>query len=170
MNPDPKTCPVCGVGTLVAHRHERKETLDSHSYVIRGLLHSICDHCNERVTTPDQLRQNKRLIADARVRAVAERDQAQRLKPCDILRIRKNLGITQAQAARVFGGGANAFSKYENGEVEPSDGMERLLRLAASVPVAAKWLLRRAGLPGELVQDPRRTQPEAVIAALQRMK
>jgi len=78
--------------------------------------------------------------------AVAERDRAQRLTPADIVRIRKKLGLTQAQAARVFGGGINAFSKYEDNEVEPSDGMETLLRLSDSVSEAAAWLLRRGGV------------------------
>lgn len=97
---------------------------------------------------------SKRAIVAARNRAVAERDRGQRLTATDILRIRKTLGLTQAQAARVFGGGPNAFGKYESGEVAPSDGMEKLLRLADSVPAAAAWLLRRVGLAMELAVEP----------------
>lgn len=140
-------CPVCGEGHLVEHTHARDAELEGYSYVVKGLRHSLCDHCGEDITTPDQSRYNKRAIIEARNRAVAERDRAQRLSPTDILRIRKTLGLTQVQAARVFGGGPNAFGKYENAEVGPSDGMEKLLRLAEEVPEARVWLLRRAGLP-----------------------
>jgi len=139
--------PLCGEGRLVEHAHERDCNIEDHTYVVSGLRHSLCSHCGEDITTPDQSRHNKRTIIEARNQAVAERDRAQRLVPADTLRIRKTLGLTQVQAARVFGGGPNAFGKYENAEVAPSDGMEKLLRLADQVPEATAWLMRRAGLP-----------------------
>jgi len=169
MNTDLGICPLCGVGKLVEHRDERQSEIDGYKIVIQGLLHSECAECSEHVTTPDQSRHNKRIISDARARAVVERDRLQRLSPADILRIRKKLGLTQALAARVFGGGANAFSKYENAEVVPSDGMERLLRLADSVPAAGNWLLQRAGLPVELAEDPARETKRALLDAFRRM-
>lgn len=145
MNIEAKVCPVCGEGELVEYQHEHSTDIDGYGFVVRGLRHSLCTQCHERVVTPEQSRHNKRTMIEARARAVAERDRAQRLTPADIVRIRKKLGLTQTQAARVFGGGINAFSKYENNEVEPSDGMEKLLRMADSVPEAATWLLRRGG-------------------------
>lgn len=147
MNEIAITCPICGEGTLVANVHERSYDVDGFPYVVQGLRHSLCDHCGEYITTPEQSRYNKRVIIAARDQAVAERDRLQRLTPDEILSIRKRLQLTQVQAARVFGGGPNAFGKYENAEVAPSDGMEKLLRLADKVPEAAVWLLRRAGLP-----------------------
>jgi HTH-type transcriptional regulator/antitoxin MqsA len=147
MNDFSILCPMCGEGQLVEHTHERHYKIEGLAYVVSGLRHSLCSHCGEDITTPDQSRHNKRVIIEARDRAVAERDAVQRLTPADILRIRKTLGLTQVQAARVFGGGPNAFGKYENAEVAPSDGMEKLLRLADQLPEAATWLMRRAGLP-----------------------
>lgn len=147
MSKDTSLCPLCAAGQLIEHTHERQEEIDGHAIVISGLLHSLCTHCGEYITTPNQSRHNKRVLIEARQRAVEARDHAERLTPSDILRIRKKLGVTQVQAARVFGGGQNAFSKYENAEVAPSEGMEKLLRLADSLPEAANWLLRRAGLP-----------------------
>lgn len=140
-------CPLCGEGRLVEHNHERHFEIEGFAYTVSGLRHSLCNHCGEDITTPDQSRHNKRVIIAARDQVVAERDRLQRLTPDDILSIRKRLQLTQVQAARVFGGGPNAFGKYECGEVAPSDGMEKLLRLADKVPEAAVWLLRRAGLP-----------------------
>lgn len=127
--------------------HTRELDIDGYKYVVSGLLHSECNSCNEWITTPEQSRHNKRLIVEARANAVAARDDSQRLTPSTILSIRKKLRLTQVQAARIFGGGLNAFSKYENCEVTPSEGMDRLLRLANEVPEAASWLLRRGGVP-----------------------
>jgi HTH-type transcriptional regulator/antitoxin MqsA len=164
MNTDLTLCPLCGEGHLVEHTHDRNGDIDGFRYVVRGLRHSLCDHCGETITTPEQSRHNKRVIIEARDRAVAERNRVERLIPADILRIRKKLGLTQVQAARVFGGGTNAFGKYENGDVAPSDGMEKLLRLADTVPEAAAWLFRRAGLPApSIAQTPCLREKDCVV-------
>ena len=145
MRPD-DICPLCDHGKLVERERSRDLEIDGFAYQVRGLKSSECSDCGGVVTTLEQSRHNKRTMIEARAQAVAERDRVQRLTPADIVRIRKKLGLTQAQAARVFGGGINAFSKYENNEVEPSDGMEKLLRLSDSVSEAAAWLLRRGGV------------------------
>jgi hypothetical protein len=44
------------------------------------------------------------------------------------------LDLTQANAAEIFGGGQNAFSKYERGEVVQSLAMDRILRFFAAAP------------------------------------
>ena len=56
------------------------------------------------------------------------------LTPLVIKAIREACGVSQKQAARVFGGGPKAFEKYESGEVVPSSAMTRLLLLAARRP------------------------------------
>jgi HTH-type transcriptional regulator/antitoxin MqsA len=56
------------------------------------------------------------------------------LTPLVIRAIREACGLSQQAAARVFGGGAKAFEKYETGEVAPSSSMTRLLILAAKRP------------------------------------
>lgn len=58
------------------------------------------------------------------VRAAARREartKAKRalLSPLVIRAIREVCGLSQQEAARVFGGGAKAFEKYESGEVAP---------------------------------------------------
>jgi HTH-type transcriptional regulator/antitoxin MqsA len=56
------------------------------------------------------------------------------LSPLMIRAIREVCGLSQQDAARVFGGGPKAFEKYESGEVTPSSSMARLLLLAAKHP------------------------------------
>lgn len=43
--------------------------------------------------------------------------------------IRKKLGLRQAEAGKLFGGGAAAFSEYERGKTQPHKSMILLLRL-----------------------------------------
>lgn len=74
------------------------------------------------------------------VRAAARREaralakKASVLTPLVIRAIRERCGLSQAQAARVFGGGPKAFEKYEAGEIVPSGAMIRLLLLALQRP------------------------------------
>ena len=56
------------------------------------------------------------------------------LTPLVIRAIREACGLSQKEAARVFGGGPKAFEKYESGETAPSSPMTRLLLLAAKRP------------------------------------
>jgi transcriptional regulator with XRE-family HTH domain len=58
--------------------------------------------------------------------------------------IREVCGLSQREAARVFGGGPKAFEKYESGEVATSSSMTRLLLLAARRPDLFK---KGTGLP-----------------------
>ena len=48
--------------------------------------------------------------------------------------IRKRLSLTQAQAARLMGGGDNAFSKYERGEITQSAAMNSAPLLLDAFP------------------------------------
>jgi len=73
------------------------------------------------------------------IRAAARREARASAKhsiltPLVIKAIREACKLSQQDAARVFGGGAKAFEKYESGEVAPSSSMTRLLLLAAKRP------------------------------------
>lgn len=48
--------------------------------------------------------------------------------------IRKKLGLKQADAGRLFGGGVNAFSEYERGKTRPPRATVLLLRLLDKHP------------------------------------
>lgn len=130
----PKTqaqCPICGEGRLrtatfdlaIQHRNIRLP--------VRGLEHSECSACGETPILPDQIRKNDRIIADAK------RSYDGFLTGKQIAALRKTCNLTQYEAARIFGGGKNAFSKYERGEVIQSESMDRLLRLVSLLP----WLV-----------------------------
>ena len=43
--------------------------------------------------------------------------------------VRKKLHLDQREAAEIFGGGVNAFSRYENGKTKPSLALVKLLKV-----------------------------------------
>jgi HTH-type transcriptional regulator / antitoxin MqsA len=55
-------------------------------------------------------------------------------------RIRQKLGLSQAAAARLTGGGHNAFSRYERGEAAPMAAAVNLFRLLDRHPELLKDL------------------------------
>jgi HTH-type transcriptional regulator/antitoxin MqsA len=52
----------------------------------------------------------------------------------EIRRIRRKLGLSQVAAARLTGGGHNAFSRYERGEAVPLPAVVNLFRLLDKHP------------------------------------
>lgn len=56
------------------------------------------------------------------------------------------VGLNQEQAAKVFGGGPEAFSKYKSDDVMQSDSADKLLRMAEAFPMRLKKLMQQAGI------------------------
>lgn len=132
-------CPVCGAGHLTEHRGEC-EVEHRGTRETRPTWYSVCSECGSEIATAEQMRRNKRDTLAFRKRVDGL------LTGPEIARVREQLGLTQKEAAQVFGGGPTAFSKYEHDDVAQSDAMDRLLRVAASVPAAYGWLAEHAGL------------------------
>jgi len=63
------------------------------------------------------------------------------LQSKEIRRIRRKLGLSQVVAARLTGGGHNAFSRYERGEAAPLPAVVNLFRLLDKHPELLKDLL-----------------------------
>lgn len=59
----------------------------------------------------------------------------------EIRRIRRKLGLSQVAAARLTGGGHNAFSRYERGEATPLPAVINLFRLLDKHPELLKDLV-----------------------------
>jgi HTH-type transcriptional regulator/antitoxin MqsA len=49
--------------------------------------------------------------------------------PQFIASVRKKLDLDQREAAEIFGGGVNAFSRYENGKAKPPLALVKLLKV-----------------------------------------
>ncbi len=54
--------------------------------------------------------------------------------PAFIIKARKKLKLDQREAAQIFGGGTNAFSRYETGKTKPPLALVQLLKLLDNHP------------------------------------
>jgi len=88
--------------------------------------YSVCNSCNREFLTKTQIIAN-----EAKVREIKKEIEGL-LSSEEIKEIRTSLNLSQTDASLVFGGGQNAFSKYERAEVSQSQAMDKLLRLASS--------------------------------------
>lgn len=140
MNNRPEICPDCETGHLHPEIYSDEIEYRDHTLCVEGLLCLRCDHCGAELFRPEQIRANDRRFAEAKRRADGL------LLADEIRGIRASLGLTQQEAAAIFGGGANAFSKYERGEVIQSVAMDRLLRLVARYPILLVELAISAGI------------------------
>ena len=103
------------------------------STTVTGLSGWRCKSCSEVEFDADSARR----YASAGD-ALVLRDRERQSK--EIRRIRRKLGLSQSAAARLTGGGHNAFSRYERGEVAPLPAVINLLRLLDKHPELLKDL------------------------------
>lgn len=137
-------CGFCGKDELQSVTETEHFQYRDKSLEVDGYSYSVCAACGEEVVTPDQMKINQRLVADAKRRADGF------LASAEIRQLRDRLALSQADAGKVFGGGPNAFYKYENGEVMQSQAVDRLMVLARDDFNTYQRLRALAGLP-ELV-------------------
>jgi len=89
---------------------------------LEGLAGWRCAACGEVEFDPTSARRYATAGDDLVLRERAYRSR-------ELRRIRRKLGLTQADAARLTGGGHNAFSRYERGEAMPVAAVSNLFRL-----------------------------------------
>ncbi|MDA3935011.1 MAG: type II toxin-antitoxin system MqsA family antitoxin [Gammaproteobacteria bacterium] len=140
MNHQAEICPDCETGHLHVQTYSDAFDYKGNALTVDGLQCWVCDHCESEIIRADQIRHGDKLFADARRRFDGL------LTGDDIVQLRKKLGLTQHQAADLFGGGANAFSKYERGDVTQSVAMDRLMRIVARFPALLACLAGDAGV------------------------
>ena len=115
-------CPACGWKAMRRAVRNLPLSYKGRSVTVRELSGSFCPKCGEGVLEDAS---NAR-YAEALDQLVRETNRAS----LPALRaIRRRLKLTQAEAAELFGGGVNAFSRYERGETEPPRSLVQLLRI-----------------------------------------
>ena len=119
-------CPTCGTGKLVEAVRNIPYAYKGKKTAIKAVKGRFCDNpkCREVVmdmgesvrTSKQMLEFNKKVNAG--------------LTPIDLLtQVREQFNLTQQQAAKVFGGGANAFSRYESGNTKPPVALVKLFKV-----------------------------------------
>ena len=132
-------CPICGEGSLEHKVAYNAVEYGGHESQL-GMQYSECSSCRSEQSNALQLRKNKRAMTQFKKQVDGL------LTGQQVRKIREGLGINQIAAARIFGGGPVAFSKYEADDITQSAAMDKLLRLAHSLPAAFKVLALDAGV------------------------
>lgn len=139
MSNEPILCPVCEEGHLYESRFAGDFKHGDRTIHVEDLECCRCDVCGADPVLEDQIRRNHLKVADAK------RKSDGLLTGEEVRRARDALGLSQSEAADLFGGGANAFSKYERGDVLQSKAMDRLIRLTLRYPFLLDDLHRLSG-------------------------
>ncbi len=143
---DRTTCRICGDGHLDA-RVKRNAVEYKGVQGELDAVYSVCDGCGSEQAAGNQLRTNKRAMIEFKKTVDGL------LTGKEVRAIREKLKLSQSDAARVFGGGPVAFSKYESDDVAQSEAMDKLIRLAAELPPAFEYLVRQSGIKNAVVAE-----------------
>ena len=139
MNSKAQICPVCGEAAATAVTFSDTFKHNGANLVVHGLEAYRCANCHSEPIVPEQIRRHQLRITDAKRAADGL------LSGRQIRAARELLGLSQQEAAVIFGGGPNGFSKYERGETAQSVAMDRLLRLVTADPSRLAELREMAG-------------------------
>lgn len=137
-------CPICGEGHVTDHVDQVESEYKGHKALV-PLHYQLCDACHSESAGAKESRLNKRAVMAFR------KSVDGMLTGAEITALRKRYNLTQDQAARLFGGGPVAFSKYENDDVAQSEAMDSLLRLVRRSEAAFRELVAEKGMTAELV-------------------
>ena len=131
-------CPSCGSARLVRETRDIPYTYKGETTRIPRVTGEYCPACGEAVLGPAES-----VRASAAMLDFNKRVNAAMVDPAFISRVRRKLALDQKQAAAIFGGGVNAFSRYETGKTRPPLALVQLLRILDRHPEQLEELRRR---------------------------
>ena len=124
------------------------------------LQFKLCDVCTSDFAGTAESKLNRRAL-------MAWRKQVDgSLTGEEITALRKLYKMTQGQAARLFGGGPVAFTKYENDDVMQSEAMDTLLRLVRRSKEAFWALVDEKEMQAEFMEPKSVVQTTTKFASL----
>ena len=117
-------CPVCGAAELIHDTRDQSYTYKGETTIIAAVIGDFCPACAESVLDAAE---SDRVMRE--MRAFSKQVNAAIVDPVFITMVRKKLDLDQREAAEIFGGGINAFSRYENGKTKPPLALVKLFKL-----------------------------------------
>ena len=117
-------CPVCGAAELVHDTRDLPYTYKGETTTIPAVTADFCPACAESIT---DMVETERVMRE--MQAFNKQVNAAIVDPVFITSVRKKLNLDQREAAEIFGGGVNAFSRYENGKTKPPLALVKLFKL-----------------------------------------
>ncbi len=117
-------CPHCGAAQLIRETRDLPYVYKGESTVLSQVAGEFCPACDESILDAAESRRTMNLML-----AFNKQVNGSIVDPEFIVSVRKKLNLDQREAAELFGGGVNAFSRYENGKTKPPIALVKLLRL-----------------------------------------
>ncbi len=122
-------CPVCGAAELIHGSQDIPYFYKGKKTIIPNVEGEFCPNCGEGVFNNEQGEKLNNLMLEFN-KAVNK----QTVDPSYIARIREKLRLDQKEAAEIFGGGVNAFSRYETGKATPPTSLMHLFKILDLYP------------------------------------
>lgn len=117
-------CPICASANLVHDTRDIPHIYKGVSTVIQSAIGDFCPACGEGVFN---IKESNRISTE--MLAFNKQVNATIIDPNFIAKVRKKLEIDQREAAELFGGGVNAFSRYESGKTKPPLALIKLFKI-----------------------------------------
>ena len=117
-------CPCCGAAELIQDTRDLPYTYKGEITAIPAVAGDFCPACSEVVLDREQGDRYSEMIG-----MFQRQVNAAFVDPNYIVKVRRKLDLDQREAAEIFGGGVNAFSRYENGKTKPSLALVKLLKV-----------------------------------------
>lgn len=122
-------CPCCGAAELIHDTRDIPYVYKGETTIIPAVTGDFCPACAEVVLDREQGDRYSELIG-----MFQRQVNAAYVDPAFIASVRKKLDLDQREAGEIFGGGVNAFSRYENGKTKPPLALVKLLRVLERHP------------------------------------
>ena len=117
-------CPVCGAAELIHDTRDVPYVYKGEATTIPAVTGDFCPACGEVVLDRERGDRYSKAIG-----LFQRQVNAAYVDPQYIMQVRKKLDLDQREAAEIFGGGVNAFSRYENGKTKPPLALVKLFKL-----------------------------------------
>ncbi len=122
-------CPICAEAELVHDTRDIPYTYKGEMTTIPAVTGDFCLACGEAVLDAAESARTSASMLDFNKQV-----NASIVDPEFIIGVRKKLALDQREAAEIFGGGVNAFSRYENGKTKPPLALVKLLKVLERHP------------------------------------
>lgn len=123
------TCPNCAKADLLHDTRDLPYFYKGERTMIPGVTGDFCPGCGEAVLDAAESARASAMMLDFNKQV-----NASIVDPEFIVSVRKKLALDQREAAEIFGGGVNAFSRYENGKTKPPLALVKLLKILERHP------------------------------------
>ncbi len=122
-------CPTCGAAELVHDTRDQTYIYKGESTLLPAVTGDYCTACGESILDAQESQRTMDMML-----SFHKQVNAAIVDPHFIVAVRKRLQLDQKEAAEIFGGGANAFSRYETGKTKPPLALVKLLKILDGHP------------------------------------